>query len=140
MIRKFEKNDIKAIMQIWRNENIKSHNFIPKEYWESNYKYVQEALPNSEIYVYSIKEEIVGFIGLNNNYIQGIFVNTNNQYTGIGTALLEKVKESRESLKLSVYKKNIKAINFYKKNNFVIVSENIDENTKEEEYIMTWTK
>ena len=57
MIRKFEKNNIKAIMQIWRNENIKSHNFIPKEYWESNYKYVQEALTNSEIYVYSIKEE-----------------------------------------------------------------------------------
>jgi len=43
-------------------------------------------------------------------------------------------------LKLSVYKKNTNAIKFYKKNNFIIISENIDENTNEIEYIMTWKK
>ena len=37
MIRKFEKNDIDAVMQIWKSENIKAHKFIPKEYWDSNY-------------------------------------------------------------------------------------------------------
>ena len=41
MIRKFENSDIDAVMQIWQNENIKTHNFIPKEYWESNYEYVK---------------------------------------------------------------------------------------------------
>lgn len=50
-----------------------------KEYWENNYNCVKEALPNAEIYVYIIKERIVGFVGLDNNYIEGIFVNTNNQ-------------------------------------------------------------
>lgn len=140
MIRKFEKNNINAIMKIWENENIKAHKFIPKEYWESNYKFVKEALPNAEIYVYIIKEKIVGFIGLNNNYIEGIFVDTNNQYNGIGTSLLNKVKENRHNLTLSVYKKNINAINFYKKNDFVITSESIDENTNEIEYTMTWDK
>lgn len=87
MIRKFEKNDIELIMQIWENENIKSHKFIPKEYWEKNYNFVKEVLSNAEIYVYFIKETIVGFVGLNNNYIEGIFVNTNNQAKGIGTSL-----------------------------------------------------
>lgn len=140
MIRKFEKNDIDVIMQIWKDENIKAHKFIPKQYWENNYNFVKEVLPNAEVYVYVRKEKIVGFVGLDNDYIEGIFVDTNNQYNGIGTSLLNKVKESRNSLTLSVYKKNINAINFYKKNDFVIASENIDKNTGEIEYTMTWNK
>ena len=40
MIRKFEKNDINPVMQIWKNENIKAHKFISKEYKEEiNKKY-----------------------------------------------------------------------------------------------------
>lgn len=140
MIRKFEINDIDAVMQIWQNENIKAHQFIPKEYWENNYNFVKEVLPNAEIYVYITKEKIVGFIGVNNNYIEGIFVDTNNQCNGIGTSLLNKVKESKNNLTLSVYKKNTNAINFYKKNRFIVKDESIDENTKEIEYTMSWNK
>ena len=39
-----------------------------------------------------------------------------------------------------VYKKNINAINFYKKNDFIITSENIDKDPAEIEYTMTWNK
>ena len=127
-------------MQIWKNENIKAHKFISKEYWENNYSYVKEILPNAEIYVYVIEENIVGFVGVNQNYIEGIFVDINNQYNGIGTLLLNKVKENKTNLILNVYKKNKKAINFYKKNNFIITSESIDKNTNEIEYTMTWSK
>ena len=140
MIRKFEKNDINTIMKIWENENIRAHNFIAKEYWRNNYKYVKDILPNADIYVYILHEHIVGFVGLNNNYIEGIFVDVNNQRDGIGTALLDKIKEYREGLTLSVYKKNVNAIKFYEKNNFIITGENIDENTNEIEYTMTWKK
>lgn len=140
MIRKFEKRDINNVMQIWKNENIKAHQFIPDKYWESNYRYVKEILPNAEIYVYVIEENIVGFIGLEQNYIEGIFIDTNNQCKGIGTLLLNKVKENRNTLTLNVYKKNINAINFYKKNDFVIMSESIDKNTNEGEYTMTWNR
>ena len=98
MIRKFEKNDINDVLQIWKSENIKAHNFISREYWENNYSFVKEALPNAEIYVYITKEKIIGFIGLNNNYIEGIFVDTNHQCNGAGTALLNKVKENKNKL------------------------------------------
>lgn len=140
MIRRFEENDIDAVMQIWKNENIKAHKFITKDYWENNYNYVKKILPNAEIFVYIINEKIIGFIGLDDDYIEGIFVDTNNQHFGIGTSLLNKVKENRNNLTLSVYKKNTNAICFYKKNGFVITSENIDNNTKEIEYTMTWNK
>ena len=140
MIRKFEKKDINDVMRIWKNENIKAHQFIEREYWENNYNYVKEILPNAEIYVYVIEENIVGFIGLDQNYIEGIFIDTNNQCNGIGTSLLNKVKEDRNTLTLSVYKKNVNAIKFYKNNNFIITSESIDKDTNEIEYIMTWVK
>lgn len=140
MIRRFDKQDMTAVMQIWKNENIKAHKFISKEYWESNYDFVKESLPKAEIYVYIIKEKIVGFVGLDNNYIEGIFVDSNNQCNGIGTSLLNKVKANKNNLTLNVYKKNTNAISFYKKNGFVIASENMDTNTKEIEYTMTWNK
>lgn len=140
MIRRFEKSDISAVMEIWENENIRTHNFIKKEYWKNNYEYVKDILPNADIYVYILDKHIVGFIGVNNNYIEGIFVDINNQHSGIGTSLLDKVKEDKENLTVSVYKKNTNAIKFYEKNNFIIISENIDESTNEIEYTMTWKK
>ena len=110
------------------------------EYWENNYKYVKSILPNAELYVYLVNNKIIGFIGMNTNYIEGIFVDTNSQHNGIGTLLLNKVKENRNNLILRVYKKNTNAINFYKKNDFIITNEDIDNDTDEIEYTMTWNK
>lgn len=140
MIRKFEKNDINAVMEIWVNENIRTHNFIAKEYWKDNYEYVKDILPKADIYVYILDEQVVGFVGVNNNYVEGIFVDINNQHSGIGTSLLDKIKENKNNLMLSVYKKNENAIKFYEKNNFIIISENIGKNTNEIEYTMTWKR
>lgn len=75
MIRKYKEKDLDIIMKIWQEENINAHNFISKEYWKNNYEYVKSILPKAEILVYSIDENIVGFIGLNGNYIEGIFIN-----------------------------------------------------------------
>ena len=97
MIRKFEKSDINNVMKIWKSENIKTHQFIPNKYWESNYRYVKEILPNAEIYVYVIEENILGFIGLEQNYIEGIFIDTNNQCKGIGTLLLNIINNTCKS-------------------------------------------
>ena len=140
MIRKFEKKDINAVMEIWKNENIRAHNFIAKEYWQDNYEYVKDILPKADIYVYILDEKIVGFVGVNKNYIEGIFIDINNQHSGIGTSLLDKIKENKDNLTLSVYKKNENATSFYEKNNFIIARENIDKSTNEIEYTMTWKK
>ena len=118
MIRRLNDNNIDAVMQIWKEENIKAHNFIPKEYWEEKFNYVKSILPSAEIYVYIDKNTIEGFIGINNNYIEGIFIKEINQNKGIGTALLEKVKQLKPKLILNVYKKKKKAIKFYEKNGF----------------------
>jgi len=92
----------------------------------NGYNYGKEILPNAETYVYVVENHIVGFIGLDQNYIEGIFIDAHSQSKGIGTLLLNKVKEDRNTLTLSVYKKNVNAIKFYQKNNFIITSESID--------------
>lgn len=140
MIREFKQTDIDNVMEIWLTENIKAHDFIPKEYWEKNFEYVKKVLPNAEIYVYVENEKIAGFIGLNDNYIEGIFIDSKYQYKGIGTALLNKAKKMKDELTLSAYKKNTKAIQFYLKNEFKIVEKNIDKENDEVEYIMLWKK
>lgn len=140
MIRKLERNDIEVVMQIWKNENINAHKFISEQYWENNYDYVKEILPNAEVYVYTLKEKILGFIGLEDNYVAGLFIEKNNQSKGIGRSLLNKVKENKKELTLKVYEKNTKAINFYEKNGFIVIGKNIDEDTNEIEYTMSWSK
>lgn len=142
MIRQFKKNDLPAVMQIWLDTNIKAHDFIPKEYWESNYEIVKEILPDAEIYVHEddTADFIDGFIGLTDNYIAGIFVKEDKQSKGIGKQLLNYVKNIKPNISLSVYQKNTKAVRFYKREQFKIVSENVDDITNEKEFIMEWNK
>lgn len=142
MIRRFRENDLDAVAQIWLDTNIKAHNFISKEYWTDNYEMVKDTLPQAEIYVYEDDEtnKIDGFIGLTDNYIEGIFVREAGQSRGIGKQLLDYVKKIKSNMRLSVYQKNIRAIGFYQSEQFVIQSENIDDNTNEKEFIMTWSK
>lgn len=138
MIRKLDKNDINQLLQIWLEVNIKTHDFIVKEYWEEQYDNVKELLPNSEIYVYEENEKIVAFVGLIENYIAGIFVSFPFQSKGIGKKLLDYIKEFKKELSLNVYVKNTSAIKFYQREGFIINSQSIDEETKEQQIFMIW--
>lgn len=129
-------------MQIWLDTNIKAHSFIPKDYWTGNYAMVKDLLPQAEIYVYEDDDtnQIDGFIGFTDNYIEGIFVREALQSRGIGTQLLNYAKKIKSIMSLNVYQKNTYAITFYQREEFVICFENIDESTNEKEFIMTWRK
>lgn len=140
MIRPFKEYDLTAILQIWLDTNIKAHCFIPKEYWTDNYDMVKSALPQAELYVYEddTTKQIDGFIGLSNDYIEGIFVREGVQSKGIGKQLLNYAKCIKSNMTLHVYQKNTRAIKFYQRENFVIQSENTDNNTNQKEYVMAW--
>ena len=140
MIRRMQRADIDRVADIWLDTNIRAHNLIPKQYWQNNFSIVKEMLSQSEIYVYGEKNEIQGFVGLSDKYIEGIFVSSKEQSKGIGNLLMCYVKNIKNQLSLSVYQKNIRAVNFYQKEDFNIQSENVDENTGEKEYIMTWKR
>ena len=118
--------------------NIKAHHFIPAQYWKSNFESVKEALSYAEVYVYEHDTEIQGFIGLNDEYIEGIFVSAEMQSKGIGKILLNYAKKKKHKLLLNVYQKNTGAISFYQREGFEIQHSGLDEATGEKEYVMAW--
>ena len=138
MIRKLQKVDINRVADIWLKTNLKAHFFIPEQYWISNYEFVKEMLLQAEVYVYEDDKMIQGFIGVSDEYIEGIFVSDEMQSCGIGKMLLDYIKDKKDKLQLKVYQKNVRAMSFYQREGFTIQSESMDEFTGEKEYVMNW--
>ena len=134
MIRKLLNRDIDRVADIWLKTNLKAHYFISNQYWKSNYELVKEMLSQSEVYVFEADKMIQGFVGLNDKYIEGIFVSDEMQSCGIGKLLLDYIKDKKVSLRLNVYQKNARAISFYQREGFIIQYEGLDEATGEKEY------
>ena len=135
MIRKFESRDLDAVMQIWLHGNLDAHPFIPASFWTGHFEMVRDMLLQAELYVHENEapRQIDGFIGLTEDHIEGIFVAKAARSKGVGKALLEYVKALKPSLTLSVYQKNERALAFYRREQFVVQSEGIDEDTNEAE-------
>ena len=142
MIRKATKQDTDKIMKIWLDASVKAHRFISEEFWKAHMNEVRDVyLPQAETFVYEDRHQLKGFISvILDNFIGALFVDTENQNQGIGTKLLEYVRQNRSSLTLKVYTQNEKALNFYQKNDFKIVAEKKDEQTGAEELILSWAQ
>lgn len=140
MIRTLKEKDVDIVAKIWMETNIKAHVFVASNYWKEHYEMVKDMFLQAEVYVYEIEKEIMGFIGLDKEYIEGIFVLDQYQKRGIGKALLNHVKAKKEHLSLNVYQKNLNAILFYQKEGFCIQYEDVDKNTGEKEYRMVWNR
>ena len=142
MIRPLKITDLDTVMQIWLEGNLQAHHFIAAEYWQQNYDFVKQMLPQSEVYVYEDEKSnrIKGFIGLQDEFVAGIFVQKDARAQGIGWQFLDYVKSLNHNLKLSVYQKNELAIKFYQKNGFEVIREQSDDATNEKEFLMQWQK
>lgn len=99
---------------------------------------MKELLLQTTVYVYEDNQGIRGFIGLNNEYVEGVFVSEGMQSHGIGKALLNYAKDKRSKLLLNVYQKNTRAISFYQREGLEIQNSGLDEATGEKEYVMVW--
>ena len=142
MIREFETQDLGTVMQIWLHGNLNAHAFIAASFWRGHFEMVRDLLLQAELYVHENEapRQIDGFIGLTENHIEGIFVAKAARSKGIGRALLEYAKSRKPRLDLSVYQKNERALAFYRREQFVVQSEGIDEDTNEADIQMLWTR
>ena len=142
MIRKFEARDLAAVMQIWLHGNLDAHAFIPVSFWTGHFEMVRDLLPQAELNVHENEttQQIDGFIGLMENHIEGIFVAKAARSKGIGKALLGYAKSRKPRLTLSVYQKNERALAFYRREQFIVQSEGIDEDTNEADIQMLWMR
>ena len=125
MIRSLEPADLSAVSAIWLDANREAHDFIPASYWLGHFEEVRTALAQAEVWVFEAeaRAEISGFIGLQEDYIAGIFVRREARSGGVGRQLLDHVKAGRRQLRLQVYRKNSRATGFYRREGFRVLEE-----------------
>lgn len=139
MIRKMTACDMDRVMQIWFAGNKEAHDFIAQEYWESNAAFVREQLLQAEVYVYEMRGVVQGFVGMQNDYLAGIFVDRHVRSMGIGKQLLDYMKKIHSSFSLHVYQENDRAVAFYQREGLTVSDEAVEANTGKVAYTMVWT-
>lgn len=129
-------------MQIWLEGNMQAHDFISPDYWHGNFDIVSNALPHAELYIHEDDRtgEVDGFIGLNSDFVEGLFVRESARSSGIGKQLMNHAKKLKRVLSLHVYRKNARAIRFYLREGFKVASEGVDAATGETELTMAWKR
>ena len=132
--------ELQTVLSIWLHANLDSHGFISPTYWENQVESVRKALPDAVIYLAEIDQEIVGFAGVIDQFIAGIFVKREYRQQRIGTQLMKKIKETNKTLTLTVYQKNQSAIHFYLLQGFTVQILQKDEAVNEEELVMQWNQ
>jgi putative acetyltransferase len=140
IIRNFYNMDLKRVMKIWYDGNLEAHDFIDVAYWDRNFGYVSRRLPRCEVYVYEIDGFVAGFIGVDEGYIEGLFVDKDYRGCGIGTKLLRYVMELYDFIELDVFENNYGAVCFYEKRNFHKLEEQVNEDLGELEYRMFYRR
>lgn len=142
VIRKMKTDDLEDVLQIWLESNLQAHHFIEETYWRDHANLVRSLLPQAEVLVYEEDKtgEILGFLGLMENHIAGLFVRKEARSKGIGRALLKQAEKRRPFLTLQVYEKNAGALRFYQREGFQTKSEGVDEETGQKERTMIWKR
>lgn len=141
MIRKFRQTDIENVMQIWLDANLDAHDFIEPDYWRAKYEDVKHMIPQADVYVYENEEgRLLGFTGLTESYIAGIFVSSDARSNGIGSRLLHHLKLLKSRMTLHVYARNERAVTFYQRERFVVKDSQTDQDTGEAELLMLWER
>lgn len=141
MIRAFREEDTEAVIRIWLEASILSHSFIDKAYWEEKADAMRTLyLPLSEVVVDEDKDtgEVIAFIAFVEDYLAALFVAPAHQKKGVGSRLLALAKKMRDTLELSVYAENERAVAFYRKNGFRMTDKRIEEMTGHTELLMVF--
>lgn len=132
-------SDLEQIMKLWLKTTVSAHYFISQEYWLDNYDLVKnEYFPRADTYIYEEHGDISGFVSVDGDMVGYIGVSENSRRKGIGTELINKIKQKYDIIKLNVYADNEEAMGFYKKNGFTVISRQINNDLLE--YTMEWTK
>jgi len=118
-IRPYRADDKSRLLLIWRAASEVGHPFFSKDQLDEQQRLVGEVyLSIAETWVAQDDGEPVGFIGLLDSFIGGLFVSPEAHGRGIGRALIAHALERKHSLELEVYARNENAVGFYRRLGF----------------------
>lgn len=141
MIRQATNTDFPELADIYHDASLIAHPFIDPDFVAKDKRRIRDDyLPLRESYVYEKNGAIKGFISLTNQHINGLFVLVDAQRQGIGSALIEHVKERHSSLELVCFVDNYQAQRFYHAQGFEVVLEQNNAELPFDEYLMRWER
>lgn len=139
-IRGFEEADLQRIEEIWLEGNRKAHGFVPETYFLNHLPMLRELMPKVTVLIAEEEGTALGFLGMEDGFVMGLFVDPERTGEGIGTLLLKEAKEMTSSLKLKAFLKNSRAISFYLREGFEQLGIETDEGTGEQELVLSWKR
>lgn len=134
-----DESQLDQLMIIWLAGNLQAHHFVSAAFWRQNIPAVRAALPTAEITVaLNDADEMIGFMGIQENYLAGLFVMGKYQNQGVGHALLATAQRQYPSLTLDAFQQNKGAVRFYRRHGFEVTEQRLAEDTQQVEYQMSW--
>lgn len=119
-IRPYEAEDNAVLTDIWYSASKVAHYFLGENKLQEHRSLVSELyLPQAETWVACLDGVPVGFIGLMDSFVGGLFVSPEAQGKGVGQALIAYGLELKDGLNLDVYALNARTCEFYKRLGFV---------------------
>lgn len=112
-------SDRSRLAEIWLDASRVGHPFLSEvDLLDQQVKVREIYLPQAENWVAELDGEPVGFIGLIDNFIGGLFVGPASHGRGLGKALVLHAAQRKGSLDVEVYADNQAAIGFYRRIGF----------------------
>ena len=106
---------LNTLLEIWEDSVRATHNFLSDEEVDQIKEYVPMALKNVEHLIIAENEsgEPVGFIGVENNRLEMLFLSSAERGKGLGRQLLQFGIYNYAVRKLTVNEQNPQAVGFY---------------------------
>ncbi|MBI4273325.1 MAG: GNAT family N-acetyltransferase [Rhizobiales bacterium] len=142
-LRPYKPADEPAVIELWRQTwqsayptlDFKSRLTWWRERWE------QEIVPHATIIIADFEGQVIGFVTIDQRkgYLDQIVVMPKAWGSQLGAALMAEAKRlSPQAIYLHVNQDNKRAIRFYQKHGFVIMSEDVNRRSGLPVYSMLW--
>lgn len=122
-IRAYAAADKKMLSSLWYQASLEAHGFLGEARLQEQRKLVEDIyLEKAETWVACLDGRPVGFIGLLDSFVGGLFVAPSAQGHGIGRRLIAYALALKGQLMLEVYADNARACAFYRQLGFREIS------------------
>ncbi len=121
IIRQATNADHPLLLNIWLRSVRATHHFLQESDIEALLPQLRDIyLPAVELWVVVDTEDSpLGFIGLNEHHVEMLFIEPDSRGKGIGRALLDHARSSRNQMSVDVNEQNPEAVGFYLHYGFV---------------------
>ncbi|WP_392563583.1 acetyltransferase [Orbus wheelerorum] len=120
-LRKAVPSDKPMLLALWQRSVQATHHFLTKQDIEKLHQSLSdEWLDQVELWLLTNNNQIVGFIGLDDNHVEMLFIDDKQQGNGYGQQLINFVKQKYQQIYLDVNEQNPNALAFYQKQGFKI--------------------